>query len=186
MKIILIGYRATGKTTVGHLLADKIGIPFVDTDRLIEEAAGMTVGDVIQSEGWEKFRDRETQAVLSLREMGVCIVATGGGAIVRSVNTDTLKKEGILIYLKARSADIVGRLRLDEQRERTRPRFTSAGLEAETIAVLNERIPLYETLADYTADTSDKSPPRVADEIYEHLLETGVVAEINSLKKVNR
>ena len=116
MKIILIGYRATGKTTVGHLLADKIGIPFVDTDRLIEEAAGMTVGDVIQSEGWEKFRDRETQAVLSLREMGVCIVATGGGAIVRSVNTDTLKKEGILIYLKARSADIVGRLRLDEQR----------------------------------------------------------------------
>lgn len=185
MKLILIGYRAAGKTTIGRLLAEKIGLPFIDTDKLIENEAGMPLADVIQEEGWTGFRKRETKAVMSLGERGVCVVATGGGVVLSRANTDMLKKEGMLIYLKADPGDIIERLKKDEQKEGARPRLTDAGLESETQTMLKQRIPLYEALADYTAQTEDKSPLQVVDDIYVHLVETGVVAQINKLKKTN-
>jgi len=186
MKLILIGYRAAGKTTVGRLLAEKIGIPFVDTDKVIEDEAGMPIREIIQAEGWSGFRQREAKAVKSLYNKGVCVVATGGGAVVPPANADVLKKEGILIYLKARPQDIIERVKHDEQKKRTRPRFTDTGIEAETLAVLHQRIPLYEALADYTARTEAKGPLQVVEEIYAHLLETGEVEAINRLKKLSR
>jgi shikimate kinase len=185
MKLILIGYRAAGKTTIGRLLAEKIGLPFIDTDKLIENEAGMPLADVIQEEGWPGFRKRETKAVMSLDDKGVCVVATGGGVVLSQANTDMLKKEGMLIYLKAEPGDIIERLKKDEQKEGARPRLTDAGLESETQAMLKQRIPLYEALADYTAQTEGKSPLQVVDDIYVHLVETGIVAQINKLKKTN-
>lgn len=183
MKVILIGYRATGKSTVGMLLSKKIRIPFVDTDRLIEKTAGRPVREVILYEGWERFRERETQAIMSLSLMDSCVVATGGGAILAPVNRELLKKSGILIYLKTPLEDIVGRLERDAQKEQTRPQFTSGGLLEETKAILAERIPIYESVADYAVDTNDKSVVRVRDDIYQHLLETGIVSEMNRVRK---
>jgi shikimate kinase len=183
MKIILIGYRASGKSTIGLLLSEKLKIPFVDTDCLIEEAAGMPVKKLIELKGWEEFRKRETEALASLQERGVCVVATGGGAIIANANRLLLKKSGVLVYLKTPFPDILARLKRDALKERIRPQFTSENLAAETLSVLSERIPLYESAADFTVDTQDKSVIRVTEDIYQHLLDAGIVFEIKQLKK---
>lgn len=182
MKIILIGYRATGKSTVGLLLSKKLKIPFVDTDQLIEDAAGMPIKEVVALEGWEKFRERETKAVMSLGRQMSCVVATGGGVILAEHNRDLLKKMGVLVCLKAPLADIVERLKRDAGNEQVRPPLTSENLVAETVAVLKERMPIYESVADFTVDTQNKSAVRVTDGIYQYLLEAGHVFEINKLK----
>lgn len=183
MKVILIGYRATGKSTVGSLLSKRLRVPFVDTDDLIEKAAGIPIKDLVALEGWEKFRERETQAVTSIGLQDSCVIATGGGVVLAEQNRDLLKKMGVLVWLKAHLTDIVERLERDWKNGRIRPKFTSENLVAETLSVLKERIPIYESVADFTVDTQDKSVVRVADEIYQYLLEAGIVFEINKLKK---
>jgi len=184
MNVILIGYRASGKSTVGLLLSERLQVSFVDTDQLIEEAAGLSIKELVALEGWERFREKETAAIASLRDVNVCVVATGGGAILSCANRDLLKNRGTLIYLKTPLPDIIERLRQDTRDDQSRPQLTSENLVAETIAVLNERIPLYESAADFTVDTQDKSIVRVTDDIYQYLLEAGIVFEINKLKKM--
>ncbi len=183
MKVILIGYRATGKSTVGLLLSKKLQIPFVDTDQLIEEKAGMPIKGLVACHGWETFREKETEAIASLCAGNLCVVATGGGAILSGVNRELLKNMGTLIYLKTPVADIVDRLKQDAQAEQIRPRLTAGNLMEETIAALEERIPLYESTADFTVDTKGKSIARVGDEIYQCLLKAGIVFEIDKMKK---
>ena len=85
--------------------------------------------------------------------------------------------------MKTHLPDIIERLKRDAPDDQSRPQLTSENLVAETIAVLNERIPLYESAADFTVDTQDKSVVRVTDDIYQYLLEAGIVSEINKLKK---
>jgi shikimate kinase len=183
MNVILIGYRATGKTTVGRHLSKRLGIPFWDTDQLIEDRAGMPVKDLIASEGWPAFREKEKEAVGRLEEKILFVAATGGGAILAEENRIFLKKLGVVVYLKASLSEIVDRLSRDAKEGQARPPFTAMDLAEETSAVLKERLPLYESTADFTVDTEGKSVVRVADEIYEYLLETGTVAKINKLKK---
>lgn len=183
MKVILIGYRATGKSTVGRHLSKRLNIPFLDTDQLIEKAAGMAIKDLIAQDGWDAFRKKEKEGVASLLEEGLCVVATGGGVVLAEENRALLKKLGIVVYLKASIEEIVDRLMRDSQNEKTRPQFTSGHLADETVAVLSDRIPLYESIADLVVDTEGISVVRVADKIYEHLLETGAVSVINKEKK---
>jgi shikimate kinase len=183
MKVILIGHRASGKSTVGLLLSKRLKVSFVDTDQLTEEAAGMSIKELVALEGWEKFREKEAEAVASLGPQDTCVVATGGGVILSEQNRVLLKKMGVLVYLKAPLSDIVERLQRDARAERIRPPLTNENLVAETVAVLKKRIPLYESTAEFTVDTQDKNVVRVADDIYQYLTKTGIVSEINKLKK---
>jgi shikimate kinase len=183
MKVILIGYRATGKSTVGLLLSQKLKIPFVDTDLLIEEAAGLPIKELVAQEGWEIFREKENAVIASLSKKNNCVIATGGGAILAEQNRVLLKNMGVLVYLKTSLHDVIERLKRDAKSEQIRPQFTSDNLVAETVAVLKERIPLYESAADFTVDTEGKNVVRVTDDIYQHLLEVGILSEINKLKK---
>lgn len=183
MKIILIGYRTTGKSTVGLLLSKKLKIPFVDTDQLIEDAAGMPINELVARLGWEVFREKETEAIASLRNMPFGVVATGGGAILSAANRELLKNTGTLIYLKTPLQDIVERLQQDAQTQKIRPQFTSGNLMDETIAALQERAPVYDAAADFTVDTAGKSIVRVCEDVYQNLLESGIVSDINKLKK---
>ena len=184
MNVILIGYRASGKSTVGLLLSERLQVSFVDTDQLIEEAAGLSIKELVALEGWERFRERETEAIASLRDVKACVVATGGGAILSCANRDLLKNSGTLVYLKTPLPDIIERLRQDTRDDQSRPQLTADNLVAETIAMLNERIPLYVSAADFTVATQDKNIVRVTDDIYQYLLEAGIVFEISKLKKM--
>jgi len=115
--------------------------------------------------------------------MTLCVVATGGGAIVSVTNAEMLKNMGTLIYLKTPLHDIVERLERDAENKQIRPQFTSGKLMAETIAALKDRLPIYEKAADFTMDTDGKNITCVTDGIYQHLLETGIVSGINKAKK---
>jgi shikimate kinase len=183
MKIILIGYRAAGKSTVGRRLSRKLGVPFLDADRLIEKAAGMSIAEMVALAGWQEFRRRETQTLASLQEPTVCVLATGGGAVLTERNRKLLKKMGIVIYLKADLPDIVERLRSDVKQPNSRPPLAAGDLIEETRFVLAERTPLYEASADYTVDTRNKNIVQVAEEIYRQLSEAGIVSENKTLKK---
>ncbi|PKN04297.1 MAG: shikimate kinase [Deltaproteobacteria bacterium HGW-Deltaproteobacteria-9] len=169
MKVILIGYRACGKSTVGKLLATKLKIPLWDTDLLIEESLGMPIKEIVVSQGWDFFRAREKETIQKLEQNGACVIATGGGAVLSADNIDLLKKMGFVVWLTAPLADIVERLAVDAESQGTRPQFTADSLVEETAAVLQQRIPLYEKAADYSLDTAGKSAEQVAEEISGYL-----------------
>jgi len=178
MKVILIGYRATGKTTVGKLLAMLLKVSFYDSDSVVEEIVKVPVKNIIAHHGWEFFRKKETEAIQLLSGKGNCVISTGGGVVLKKENSDLLKKMGKIIWLSASLQDIVERLEDDTRKENTRPQFTKGDLLQETIDMLKERIPLYKKAADFMIDTTGKSAPQIAETIYHYLLDSGNMAKL--------
>ena len=95
MNIVLIGYRTTGKSTVGKHLAFKLNLPFFDTDTLVEENIKMPIADIVATHGWGFFRAGEKDAVQALEKQKACIIATGGGVVLDKDNVASLKKKRI-------------------------------------------------------------------------------------------
>ena len=166
MKIILVGYRASGKTSAGRLLSLILKVPFYDTDHVIEEKTGKPVKNIITHRGWDYFRERETDALRTLIGKKNCVVATGGGIVLKKENVDLIKKMGKVIWLDAPLHDIIDRLNEDAQSGKSRPQFTDGDIEKETADVLKERTTLYKHTADFTVKTEGKSAAQVAEEIY--------------------
>lgn len=152
-KIILIGYRCTGKTVIGKKLAARLGIPFIDTDALVEEKAGLTIREMITEKGWDFFRKKEREAIQGLTARAKSVVATGGGAVLDEGNTVLLKQEGVLIWLVAGEETILQRMRGDAVTLDQRPPLSSYDLRKEIAATLAMRTPVYRRLADFTIDT---------------------------------
>jgi shikimate kinase len=175
MKVILVGYRATGKSTVGQLLAARLKVPFLDTDLLVEESLGMPVKEIVALQGWDFFRAREKETIQKLPRMGECVIATGGGVVLDPENINLLKQMGVIVWLNAPLPDIVERLREDARGQATRPQFTEENIVQETTALLTQRIPLYEKAAAAAIDSAGKSALQIADEIYEKLSQTGLL-----------
>jgi len=182
MKVILIGYRASGKSTAGVLLSSRLKIPFMDTDLLLEENLGMPIKEIVALKGWDYFRAREREMIQTLKQKGAGVIATGGGVVLSDENVILLKQMGVIVWLNARLSDIINRLKEDAQTEAKRPQFTEGDLAQETADVLTRRIPLYENAADFVVETKGKSALQVTDEIYQYLLESGIVAKINKSK----
>lgn len=176
MNVVLIGYRACGKSTIGKLLADKLKISFVDTDQLIEESLGRSVKEIITNCGWNYFRAREKENIQKLADADKCVIATGGGVVLDEDNVNLLKKTGLVIWLNAPLEDIIKRLREDSETDGLRPQFTNYDLAGETAMVLRERIPLYQKAADLVLNTVDKNIEQVIEEISTHLLKSGISA----------
>lgn len=174
MNVVLIGYRACGKSTVGKLLAGKLKKSFLDTDLLIEESLGRPIKEIIAGRGWDYFRAREKESIQKLAQTKECVIATGGGVVLDEDNINLLKKTGLVIWLNTPLADIVERLREDAETNGLRPQFTNYDLAEETAMVIRERIPLYQKAADLILDTADKSVEQVVEEISAHLRESGI------------
>ena len=115
MKVILIGYRAAGKTTVGKLLAMLLKVPFYDSDSVVEEIVNSPVRNIVAHHGWEYFRKKETEAIQLLSEKGDCVIATGGGVVLNAENVKLLKQMGVIAWLNAPIKDIIDRLNEDAQ-----------------------------------------------------------------------
>jgi len=184
MKIILTGYRASGKTTVGKLLALLMKVPFYDSDHLVEEIAGAPIKNIVAHQGWEYFRNQETEVLRQLSAKGDCVIATGGGAILAATNVEILKNTGLLIWLNAPINEIVGRLKTDAQNDATRPPFTDEDIEQETIMIREERLPVYQKTADIIVNTAGKTAAQIAEEIYHRLQKTKERSQ-ETEKKVN-
>ena len=105
--IVLTGMPGSGKTTVGKILAEKYGFEFVDTDEYIRLKWGKTPEHIIREDGIDAFRDAETKAIEEISVKSGCVIATGGGAILREKNMDLLRQNGRIWFLDRPLEDIV-------------------------------------------------------------------------------
>jgi shikimate kinase len=185
MKVVLIGYRATGKSTVGRILSAKLKIAFWDADAMLEKSMAMPVKEIVALHGWDFFRAKEKETIKTLAQKNTCVIATGGGVVLAQENVDLLKQVGVIIWLNAPLQDIVDRLNKDAQSAAIRPQFTDGNIVQETVDMMKQRILLYENAADHTVDTASKSAVQVAEEIYQYLRKSGNLDKIIKSKKVN-
>jgi shikimate kinase len=169
MKIVLIGYRCTGKTSVGRRLAERLGIPFYDTDELIQSEAGKTIREMVDQEGWNAFRARERMIIKQLPLSADAVIAAGGGAIMDAANREVLRHKGRCVWLTADVGIICARMREDGASNAQRPPLSNNGPAQETARLLEARRPLYQEMADCTVDTSGKGIDAVVDEILSEL-----------------
>ncbi len=172
MHIILIGYRGTGKSTVGKKLAEKLQMPFYDMDELVETRTGRSIKEMVAENGWAYFREREGEIVREITTFQKSIIATGGGAVMDEGNVSILKKHGLLIWLRADVKTIVGRIQGDLNSIVRRPSFSQDGIIRETEDVLKIRMPVYERLADFSIDTANKNIDEIVNGICQFLSRT--------------
>lgn len=162
--IFLTGFMGAGKTTVGRILARKLGWRFCDADKVIETMAGKAVSEIFSAQGEEYFRDLESETLASLSGKTKQVIATGGGAVVREENREAMKKGGVTIYLKAPVSAIWERVR----HSKTRPLLDVDNPFDAAEELLRKRAPVYET-ADITIDTEKLTPEEAASEIMKRL-----------------
>ncbi len=162
MNIVLIGYRGTGKTVVGELLAARLGITYIGMDAQIVKKAGMPIPEIVEKSGWPGFRDIESQVARELAGLDNIIIDTGGGVIERPENIETLQTNSRIFWLKASVHAIVSRIQEGTQR----PALTAGKTFTEEIAeVLEQRTPKYKSAAHYEIDTDTLTPEQVAEKI---------------------
>ena len=159
--LVLIGYRATGKTSVGARLAEALHRPFVDLDQVLVREAGRSVADIVAQGGWAEFRRLEKELVARYRDARGQVLATGGGVVLDPDNVAALKENGILIWLTADPAAIQARLAQDQPRGANRPSLTGGDTIREVLAVLEARAPLYQAAAQISVDTTHRSVAQV-------------------------
>ena len=166
MNVVLIGYRGTGKSTVGKVVAVRLGRPLVSTDKEIIRRAGSSIPDIVAAHGWNYFRDLESAVCQELAGQNNLVIDTGGGAILRQQNVDVFKRNGRLIWLTASVETIAARIGGDTQR----PSLTGTKSHVEEIRdVLTERTPKYQAAADVTIATDGRSVDELATAILKSL-----------------
>ncbi|MBC2713574.1 MAG: shikimate kinase [Desulfosarcina sp.] len=164
MNLFLIGYRCTGKTTVGKALAQRLGWPFMDTDRMIVETTGTSIARMVDENGWPFFREQERQALASVSAGDRQVVATGGGIILDDRNISAMKKSGTVVWLTASEKIIAERMLDDDATAGNRPSLTG-----EITSLLSERRPFYEKAANFAIDTNQEKIAAICDRIIEKL-----------------
>lgn len=163
--LFLIGYRGCGKSTVGALLARRLGRPFLDTDAWIETHAGRKIAEIFAQDGEEAFRDLETQAIEQIPDSPPLVVSLGGGAVLREGNRELLRRRGQCVWLNAQPADLAIRIRGDAARGAHRPSLTGRDPAEEIEQVLAQREPMYREASDLRVETGGRTPDELAQAI---------------------
>jgi shikimate kinase len=165
MNIVLIGYRGAGKSTVGRRVAELTQKEFVDTDDLLEERQGAGISEIVESLGWDHFRAVEKRIVEEISRGDGLVIAAGGGVVLDPVNVISLKKNGLIIWLKADRQVLYRRMDLDPRTKASRPTLTGKGPLEELEEIMAYREPFYEQAADIQFDTADLGVEEVAESI---------------------
>jgi shikimate kinase len=156
--IVLIGFMGCGKTTVGQLVAEKLGWPFVDTDSLVVEAAGRSIPEIFETDGEADFRRRESEVLESLAAGGPRVIATGGGIVTQPANAAILRGLGFVVWLSASEQAIYERV----SRNRHRPLLQTPNPRETIRQLLEQRRPLYAAFANLTIETAGLEPGEIA------------------------
>lgn len=172
--IVLTGFRATGKTAVGRLLAQLCGYEFADTDAMLIKRMGCSIAEAIARHGWQYFREQERHLLVELTSWRNTVIATGGGAILHQQEWELLRKQAFVIWLRTDLATTLARMRQDENTVEQRPRLSNQGnnLEIETAALLAEREPLYRAGSDVVVETENCTPEMLATAIHNKIKTT--------------
>ena len=178
MNVVLIGYRGTGKTTVGRVLAEKLGRPFYDADTYLEVKCGRTISDMVAMEGWAFFRQREKEVIEELASLDNCVIATGGGAVMNDENVTALRRHGQFILLTADIPTMVSRIRADNASHEQRPDLLGVDIIEETKTVLKERMPVYKNVANFIVDTTESTVEEVVATVGALVKESNIMERI--------
>lgn len=168
-RIVLTGFMGAGKTTVGALLAERLGWEFVDSDRVVEARAGMTIADIFAQRGEAAFRDLEAEVIRGTGPAGpqeYCVLALGGGALERSDTREALASlpDTLVVFLEAPLETMIARCAAHETGP-VRPVLADRARLAER---WNQRLPWYRQ-AHLTVPTAGLTPAAVVDRILEKL-----------------
>jgi len=174
MNLFLIGYRCSGKTTVGKAIAETLDWDFVDADTMLTTACGKSIKEIINTDGWASFRRMECSTLKQFCAKERQVVATGGGVVLDAANIEAMKSSGQVVWLVATAATIHSRMRADKNTEHLRPALTQKGTLAEIDDLLAERRPDYERASDFFVRTDKMSIDEIVRKILAQLNEEDI------------
>jgi shikimate kinase len=159
--IVFIGFMGSGKTSVGRLVAQRLGFQFVDTDAVVVERAGMQISEIFARHGEPWFRDHETSALGSLGILNRTVISTGGGVVLRPENRKLLQELGFVVWLTASEDVIFDRV----SRNKKRPLLQTTDPRRTVHELLEERHDLYHSAAQFTVDSTHLGHEAAADAV---------------------
>lgn len=162
--IILAGMMGTGKSHIGKLLADHLELPFYDSDKVIEERGGLSISEIFELYGEERFRESETKTILELLEQGACVIATGGGALTNAPVLEAVKAQSHSIWLQTDLETLLKRL----SQSKTRPLLQNDNPKAVLQELLAKRESLYAQM-DISVNTASGNADSVIKDIIDKL-----------------
>jgi shikimate kinase len=171
-RLILVGLRGAGKTTVGRRVSELLDRRFLDLDEALEEAEGRTIARLVTEEGWSGFRARESAMLMKACEDEAEVLAVGGGAVLDPENVRLLKQGGVVVWLQATPKELVRRLQNDPATAHRRPPLTEGPLEMELKVLALDREPLYRAVSHHKLDTTTLTPEEAARQVIEMLQES--------------
>jgi len=161
---------------IGRLLAKRLGMEYIGMDAAIVKRAGMPIPEIVEKQGWPGFRDMESAEARELAGRDNLIIDTGGGIIERPENIETLQKNALMFWLKARVETIVARI----QGGTERPALTEGKTFTEEVAeVLERRVPKYKDAANYEIETDQLTPEQIVGIIIQIMRQRGLRVDAN-------
>ena len=170
--ISLIGMPGSGKSTVGRHVAKHLGLPFIDSDQVIERRIGCSIRDYFETQGEAAFRNVEQAVIDEVTQLGGHVVATGGGAVLREANRGALHSRTTVVYLRSTPEDLARRLRHDNHR----PLLQGSTDPLHRLrALYQERDPLYRRTAHFVIETGRPSVHTLVNMVLMQLELAGLV-----------
>lgn len=174
MNVVLIGFRGSGKSTIGKALSDRLGREFIDCDAWIERRTGLTIKEIFEKHGESHFRTLESQAIGELSSLDGKVIATGGGAALKYQNMQVFKRNGgKIFFLEVNAETAFARIQGDETTRSRRPALTDKDPFTEVKEQIELRRPYYLKGADVTVGTDGRAIEEVVKEILQHVQEEG-------------
>ncbi|AWK41131.1 shikimate kinase AroL [Photorhabdus laumondii subsp. laumondii] len=170
--LFIVGARGAGKTTVGKLLANELSYTFIDTDHHIQQTSNMTIADIVNQQGWQQFRQLESQALQQVTQINR-VISTGGGIILSAENRQYMRQNGTVIYLQA-SASILAERLMQQPESTQRPSLTGKSIVEEMEEVLAARENLYCECANHIIN-AHLSPEKITTYVKE-IMFSGIVS----------
>ncbi|MBL4821512.1 MAG: shikimate kinase AroK [Gammaproteobacteria bacterium] len=167
--IFLVGPMGVGKTTIGKVLADQLGLDFYDSDQEIEVSTGADIPWIFDVEGEAGFRARESKIIAELSARRGIVLATGGGTVLAEENRKFIKQRGLVVYLKASLVQQLERT----SRDKHRPLLQTSDPAGKIKELMEIREPLYQEIADIVVDTNRRNPRSVSNDIVNRLSKLG-------------
>ncbi len=173
-RVALVGLRGSGKTTLGRVLADRLGLPFHDADQVLQQNEGCSIAQIFAEKGQEWFRRREAQCLAELARQDRWVIACGGGVVLREENRALLSRRALVVWLDADPEILARRVDLDPQSSATRPALiasthASAAAQAEQdrgveeisrelTLLARQREDWYRSVSQFRLDTGSGTP----------------------------
>ena len=164
-RILLTGFRATGKSTLGRQLARQLDYKFIDTDKMLSARFNCSIAQYVSGNGWAAFRRQESQLLFELSEISGVVISTGGGSVLNEQAWIRVREKSLVIWLQADAATVRDRLVSDVETEGQRPSLTGSSTGNEVETILTEREPLYRRSSDMAMDTAAAEPEKLVQEI---------------------